>query len=238
MSTWSRCATNTTSASSVSTSDTPSAVIRSRTESEPNTIVGRPGKRRRRYEIALHTGVRTSSSATGSPASVSPAANAAGDMWLPFVNSTSGRPDERIASSTSTAPGSGRARKSAPRWTSEPSTSKTKPRTSSSRTAPHDEVVVLLHAHVRKRLAPGQLAQQTHDRVASGPRRGRGLAAGRHHRVDLLARHRQAQQQLLVQYAGSEALARALEAERLDAAQLRRPRRRQHAVGDLGVDRR
>ena len=45
----------------------------------------------------------------------------------------SGRPEARIRSSTSTAPGWGWARPSGPRWASVPSTSNTKPRTSSSR---------------------------------------------------------------------------------------------------------
>ena len=83
--------------------------MRSRVASEPNTIVGRPGCLRARYESALQTGVSSSSSSTGSPSSRSPRAKASGPMWLPFVNSTSGRPEARIASSTSAAPGSGTA---------------------------------------------------------------------------------------------------------------------------------
>ena len=40
------------------------------------------------------------------PRRAGPAANPAGGMWLPFVKSASGRPDARIRSSTSRAPGS------------------------------------------------------------------------------------------------------------------------------------
>jgi len=53
-------------------------------------------------------------------------------------------------------------------------------------------------------------------------RGGRRRFGAREHRVDLLGRHRQAQQQLLVGDRGAEALARAFQRERLDVAQFLR----------------
>src|SRR3954447_12452032 len=163
------------------------------------------------------------------------------------------RPEARIALSTSTAPGSGWT-PSGKRRTSVPSASKTNPRTSSSRmrvllrsgsgrgrgrAAVLDERAVLLEAQVADRRAAGDLVQKPHERVAGwvgAKSRRRALAArGLEHRVDLLGRHRQAQQQLLVGDAGPEPLARAVERERLEPSQLLRPRRREHAVGDAGI---
>src|SRR5690242_11280556 len=100
---------------------------------------------------------------------------------------TKGRPDSLIRSSSSRAPGTTCAVPPS-RWTSVPSTSNTKPPTSSRRTAPHHHVGALLEPHVAHRLAPLDLLQETHERGAGGLRSGRHSAP---HRVHLLLRHRQ-----------------------------------------------
>ena len=71
------------------------------------------------------------------------------------------------------------------------------------------------------------------DRTGGGAR-GRRRAD----RVHLLLRHRQPQQQLLVGDPRAEALARALEVQRLEVAQLLGARPREHALGDLRRERR
>ena len=105
----------------------PPSSSRARIASLANASRRACGWLRRRYVVALSTGVSTSSSATGSPSSRSPRAIVSAPTWLPLVNSTSGRPEARMRSSTSTAPGCGRARPSGARCTSVPSTSNTKP---------------------------------------------------------------------------------------------------------------
>src|SRR4051812_2262685 len=155
------------------------------------------------------------------------------------------RPESRIASSTSTAPGSGWT-PSGKRRTSVPSTSKTNPRTSSSRmralllrtgrgrdagrrAAVLDERPVLLEAQVADRRPPRDLVQQPHERVAAGARSGGPLAArGLEHRVDLLGGHRHPEQELLVGDARAVSLARAVEAQRLEPPELLGPRRGEH----------
>src|SRR6185312_16723897 len=137
--------------------------------------------------------------------------------WLPFVNTASGRPEARIRSSTSTAPGWGWARPSGPRWASVPSTSNMKPRTSRSSpssTAPHHRVAAVVgELELRDRRPAGELLDQRDQRAATGPSGGgRGrLLARLDHRVDLLAGHGQAQEQLLLGDALAESLARAVE---------------------------
>ena len=92
----------------------------------------------------------------------------------------------------------------------------------------------LRRRQVRDLLALGHLAQEPDDRVAGRPDRGGGVA-DRPHRVHLLCRHDQPQQQLLVGDPLAEA--RPVDVQRLQVAQLLRPRERQHLVGDLGRER-
>ena len=77
----------------------------------------------------------------------------------------------------------------------------------------------------------GQLLEQGDQRgCARGGRRARaGPAPGLDHRVDLLFGHGQAQQQLLLGDAPAEPLSRAVEADRLEVAQLGGLRAREHA---------
>src|ERR1700735_4269140 len=144
--------------------------------------------------------------------------------WLPFVNTPSLRPLARIRSITSAAPGCGRPRPSAPRCTSVPSTSNTTPRTrpksSPSTTAPEHPVGAGADRDARELATALEAAKQRDQRRAAGVRGGDGcprrLAVARgDHRVDLLGGHRQPQQQLLLGDSRSEALARAVETERL-----------------------
>src|SRR5262245_15642190 len=107
-----------------------------------------------------------------------------------------------MRSSTSRAPGMTFSAAPA-RWTSVPSTSKTKPRLSSRRTPPYHQIVARFHPRIGDRRAELELAQQADKRRAV---RTEGCGLGdRAHRVHLLLRHRQAQQQLLVRDAGAEA---------------------------------
>src|SRR5581483_6709594 len=139
-----------------------------------------------------------------------------------------------------TAPGIACTVRGPVRWTSVPSMSKTKPRTRSRRTAPYHQIVALLDAQVRDRGTALDLPQQTDERRSRGPRLRwtYGDRRRRLHRVDLLRRHRQAQQQLLVRDPVAEAGARALQAHRLGVAQRVDLRQREHAVGDPGIGRR
>src|SRR5262249_11851898 len=93
----------------------------------------------------------------------------------------------------------------------------TKPWMSSRRTAPYHQIVALLHTRIGDRWAELELAQQPDERRTA---RAGGCGLGdRAHRVNLLLRHRQAQQQLLVRDTGAEARACALEAHRLCVAE-------------------
>ena len=146
-----------------------------------------------------------------------------------------------MRSRTSRAPGM-TCTSSPARWTSVPSTSNTKPRASSSRTAPpHDDVIAAFEAHVADRAPFLQFMEQAHKRVAAWARQG-GPSLPRRwrapHRVHLLGRHGQPQQQLLVGDRVPEALSRPLEAERLEVRQLLGARTGKDRVGDLGIDRR
>ena len=131
------------------------------------------------------------------------------------------------------------ARPSLPRCTSVPSTSNMKPRDvveaqAVHATSPH-------HASRRPSLSVSseiagrsrQLLQQRDERRAAGARRGQrpravagAVVARRDHRVDLLLGHRQPQQQLLLGDPLAEALARAVERQRLQIAELARLRAR------------
>ena len=94
-----------------------------------------------------------------------------------------------------------------------------KPAASASIAAPEDVLIGAAQLERAKRRAALELAQQPDQRRAAragrGGRRGVRWRAGEH-RVDLVGRHRQAQQQLLVGDPLPKSLARALEADRLE----------------------
>src|SRR5580704_488458 len=157
---------------------------------------------------ALLAGVITASPARPKPISRMISASRAGVRVVPLVNTTNGSPRPAAQLVISTAPGSGRSpRPPGSPSTSVPSRSNTKPWASRSRAsgsrsptagAPELEPEAgLVHDQPRGRRPGAEFAQQPQNRLhlrVVVPRRGRGGE----HRVDLLARHPEPQQQLLV----------------------------------------
>ena len=162
-------------------------------------------------------------SAIGRPSWRRSCAIASRGMWLPLVNSTSGRPDARIASSTSAAPAEarrgrrrrdGRACHRRRTRTRAPRRRPSSDSVPSAATAPDHGVIALDELEQRRsRRRSRELVQQRHERrAATGLRttmRGRlspwraawlsGLRGVRASIASTCSRgHRQAQQQLLV----------------------------------------
>src|SRR5579862_9846512 len=226
---------------------------------------GPPSTMTRRYpslvkaRTALLAGVSIASSGTANPSSRNSLAKCAGVRLVPLVKTTHGTPCPATHRVTSSAPGSGRSpwlRRSPS--TSVPSMSNTNPRTSRSRASgsrtsrsrasgsrspiarpPQLEPETgLVHHERAQRRARAELAQQ--------PEHGLRLWAvvpfrwgGGEHRVDLLARHPEPQQQLLVGDPTRQPPPQLGDGQRRRlGGQLARPRPVQDAVEDRGLDRR
>ena len=190
--------------------------------------------------IALSTGVSISWSSTGIPSSRRPRAIDSDVTWLPLVNS-----DERAAGGADPLEhldraglGVGAAVGTAVRERPvdvehEPAHILAAVRQARRHTTVSSPSWVSSKSEMAGRRASSGAG------VTSGLRPGRAAGAGaglgvarRDHRVDLLAGHGQAQQQLLLGDPPAEPLTRAVEADRLQVAQLARLRPRQDAVGD------
>src|SRR5579862_9960889 len=221
---------------------------------------GPPSTMTRRYpslvkaRTALLAGVSIASSGTANPSSRNSLAKCAGVRLVPLVKTTHGTPCPATHRVTSSAPGSGRSpwlRRSPS--TSVPSMSNTKPRTSRSRasasrpggsrsliaTPPQLEPETGLVQHEpAHRWAGAELAQQPEQRlrlrVVVPFRRGGG-----DHRVHLLARHPEPQQQLLIGDPARQPPPQLGDGRgRRLGGQLAGPRPVQDAVKDPGLDRR